>query len=165
LAGTGRRPHSADASPKPLADGPPQLEQFDTFEEFERANIRYELKQTLAEERQQEKERAALSTFEERASAVRASKPDFDSVALNPRLPVTPTMAQAIHESDLGPEVLYHLGTNPQEARASARLSIPRQAAELGRIEAALTKPPVVNAAAKPIPPAPPATVGRSPQA
>jgi hypothetical protein len=69
-------------------------------------------------------------------------------------------MAQAIHESDLGPEVLYHLGSNPQEAARISALSIPRQAAELGRIEAALTKPPVVNAAAKPIPPAPPATVG-----
>jgi hypothetical protein len=68
-------------------DGPPQLEQFDTFEEFERANIRYELKQELAAERQQEKQRAALTTYQEREAAVRASKPDFDSVALNPRLP------------------------------------------------------------------------------
>lgn len=153
----GRTPQTQAEAPR---DGPPQLEQFDTFEEFERANIRFELKQTLAEERQQERERAALSSFEERAAAVRASKPDFDSVALNPRLPVTPTMAQAIHESDLGPEVLYHLGSNPQEAARISALSIPRQAAELGRIEAALTKPPTANAAAvKPIPPAPPQSV------
>jgi hypothetical protein len=125
-------------------DGPPQLEQFDTFEEFERANIATS-RAAPRRRTEQEKQRAALTTYQEREAAVRASKPDFDTVALNPRLPVTPTMAQAIHESDLGPEVLYHLGSNPQEAARIAALSIPRQAAELGRIEAALTKPPVAT--------------------
>lgn len=140
-------------------DGPPQLEQFETFEEFERANIRFELKQELAAEREQQKQRAALTTFQEREAAVRASKPDFDTVARNPSLPITPTMAQAIWESDVGPEVLYHLGSNPQEAARISAMSVARQAAEVGRIEAALSKPPVANASLKPIPPQPPQTV------
>jgi hypothetical protein len=148
-----------EASPAPQS-GPPQLEQFDDYDAYETARIEYAVEQRLEKSKQQEKERAALTTYQEREAALRTSKPDFDTIALNPRLPVTVTMAQAIHESDLGPEVLYHLGSNPQEAARISALSVARQAAEIGRIEAALTKPPTANAVTqKPIPPAPPATV------
>jgi HAMP domain-containing protein len=140
--------------------GPPQLEQFDDYDAYEQARIDYAVEQRLGKAEQEKQQRAALTTYQEREAAIRASKPDFDTVALNPRLPVTVTMAQAIHESDLGPEVLYHLGSNPQEAARISALSVARQAAEIGRIEAALTKPPTSNAATvKPIPPAPPQTV------
>lgn len=111
--------------------------------------------QKFAEEQQRQ---TALRTFEEREARARQTYPDFDSVVRDPTLPITPTMAEVIRESDLGPEVAYHLGTNRQEAQRIAGLPPHRQAVELGRIEALLSKPPAPQI--KPIPPAPPATVG-----
>jgi hypothetical protein len=99
-----------------------------------------------------------LQSYEQREAQARSAHPDFDSVVRDPSLPITPLMAEVIRESDLGPQVAYHLGTNRQEAARIASLSPARQAAELGRIEAALTKAPVSSP--KPIPPAPPQTVG-----
>jgi hypothetical protein len=101
-----------------------------------------------------------LSTYEERATQFRESKPDFDSVVNNPSLRVTPTMADVIRESDVGPQVAYHLGTNPAESARIASLPLHRQAAELGKLEVKLTSQPIPAATAKPIPPSPPQTVG-----
>lgn len=141
-------------------DGPPQLEQFETYEDYEEARIAHVVEQRLAQARQQEQRNTVLRSYEERAAAVRASKPDYDNVVGDPTLPITPVMAEVIRESDLGPEVAYHLGTNRQEAERIASLPPHRQAAELGRIEAVLTTKAPAPASSKPIPPAPVQTVG-----
>lgn len=152
----------AQGQPKPeptrQQDGPPQLEQFETYEDYERANIAFVVEQRLAQARQQDERQAALRTHHEREAAFRAAKPDFDTIVGDPTLPITPMMAEVIRESDLGPQVAYHLGTNRNEAARIASLSPQRQAAELGKIEAALTQAP--KSSAKPIPPPPPQTVG-----
>jgi hypothetical protein len=142
----------------PQTVGPPQLEQFETYDDYEEAKIAFYVKQGLEQAKQQEQRQALARTHEERENAFRATKPDFDSVVRDPNLPITPIMAEVIRESDLGPEVAYHLGTNHSEAQRIAALSPARQAVEIGKIEAALTKAPITPA--KPIPPAPPQTVG-----
>jgi hypothetical protein len=151
----------AQGQPKPQPaqqqDGPPQLEQFETYEDYERANIAFVVEQRLAQERQQTQRQAALRTHQEREAAFRAVKPDFDAIVGDPTLSITPAMAEVIRESDLGPQVAYHLGNHRDEAARIASLSPQRQAAELGKIEAYLTKAP--TSSAKPIPPAPPQTV------
>jgi hypothetical protein len=138
--------------------GPPQIEQFESYDDYEEAKIAWVVEQRLSQARQLEQRQSTLRTYEEREGALRAARPDFDNVVRDPSLPITPLMAEMIRESDVGPEVAYHLGTNRQEAQRIAFLPPHRQAAELGRIEAALTKAPM--ASAKPIPPAPPPTVG-----
>jgi hypothetical protein len=50
-------------------------------------------------------------------------------------------MAEAIIESEKGAEVLYHLGSHPDEAKRIAMLSPLAAARELGRIEARLSMP------------------------
>jgi hypothetical protein len=109
--------------------------------------------QTVQEFRQQQVQRS----YEEREAAARVAKPDFDSVVHDPTLPISPLMAEMIRESASGPDIAYHLGKNRAEAERINRLPPYRQAVELGKIEATLTKAP---AAPKPIPPAPPQTVG-----
>ena len=104
----------------------------------------------------------ALQSFEERAAKVRQSKPDFDSVVGNPNLPVSETMWNVIRESDGGPEVFYHLGQNPQEARRIAALPDYRQAAELGKLEAKLSHPAPAPAPRTPPPPPPQTVAGLS---
>ena len=52
------------------------------------------------------------------------------------------TMAEAIRESDFGPDIAYYLGTNPSESNRIARLTPLSQAKEIGRIEAKLQAEP-----------------------
>ena len=81
---------------------------------------------------------------------------DFDQVAYNPNLPVTEYMAQSIQGSDVGPDVLYWLGSNPKEAGRIARLSPILQAKEIGKIEASLSSnPPARKTSSAPAPIAP----------
>ena len=81
---------------------------------------------------------------------------DFEQVAYNPNLPVTDYMAQAIQASDIGPEVIYHLGSNPKEAQRIANLPPILQAKEIGRLEAKLVAdPPTKRTSTAPAPLAP----------
>ena len=117
---------------------------------------RHLIEQAKKEVRSELQRDRAASTYQERVAKVREAKPDFDSVTGNPALPVTPTMANVIFESDVGPEVAYHLGTNPGEAARIAALPEYRQAAELGKLEAKLSQP---APAPRTPPPPPPQTV------
>lgn len=119
---------------------------------------RWLIQQATDQFEQRNQRQTALRSHEDREASFRATKPDFDNVVRDPSLPITPLMAEVIRESDLGPQVAYHLGTNRQEAQRIASLPLPRQAAELGKIEALLSRP--TSPTTKPIPPAPPQTVG-----
>lgn len=142
------------------AEGPPKEDQFESYEDYEQARIDYAVEQRLRQEREVEQRTTVFRTYEERAAKLRETAPDFDSVVGDPSLKITPLMAEVIRESDIGPQVAYHLGTNRSEAERIASLPPHRQAAELGRIEARLTEQPKPAATLKPIPPAPPQTVG-----
>ena len=81
---------------------------------------------------------------------------DFEMVAYNPNLPVTEAMAQSIQASDIGPDVLYFLGSNPNEAARISRLNPILQAKEIGKIEATMaSNPPVRKTSTDPAPIAP----------
>ena len=54
-------------------------------------------------------------------------------------------MARAIQASDIGPDVLYHLGSNPKDAARISRLDPILQAREIGKIEAQLGAAPPVK--------------------
>lgn len=137
--------------------GPPQLDQFDDYDSYEQAKISYHARQEaealLHQMAQQHQRHQLLSTYEQRENAARQSFPDYDNVVKDPTLPITPLMAEVIRESDVGPGVAYHLGTNRQEAQRIAALPLHRQAAELGRIEASLSQAPPAQQRTAPNPP------------
>src|SRR6516165_7287432 len=89
-----------------------------------------------AEEAAQRAFQARGQTFQARVDGFKERAPDWDQVARNPNLPVTPVMADAITESNLGPQVSYWLGQNPHEAARIASLPPIRQVAEIGQLEA-----------------------------
>ena len=98
----------------------------------------------LLARREAERERMALvEAYHEREEAVRDKYDDFEKVAYNPALPITPVMAETIQASDVGPELAYYLGSNPREADRISRLSPYLQAKEIGKIEAKLADNPV----------------------
>jgi hypothetical protein len=148
----GSRPAKEEAQPATPAERPgePKLDQFDTYEEYYRALVSFELdtrEKTRAQNAATEK---AVNSWKEREEASRQKHADYDEVleAIEvPDTPALPALREALAESDLGSELLYHLAKNPDEAKRLAGLS-PRSAVyELGKLEAKL------SAAATPAPP------------
>ena len=115
------------------------------------------LAEQIAEQREAAKRKAEIdATYREREEDVREKYADFEQVAYNPALPITQAMAETIHESDIGPEIAYYLGSNPTEAKRISQLSPLAQAKELGKIEDRLTKePPAKKTTTAPPPIAP----------
>lgn len=62
---------------------------------------------------------------------------DFDA------LPLTPTIAQALIDSDVTPKLMAYMSSNPDEVSRIANLSPARQAAEIGKLETKLASQPV----------------------
>jgi hypothetical protein len=65
--------------------------------------------------------------------------PDFEAVATNEDLPLTPTMAEAVLSSENAPHVWYYLGKNPNEAAKIARLQPMQQALAIGQLSSTVT--------------------------
>lgn len=88
-----------------------------------------------ASQAQERAMRAAQEAWTEATAEFRQKVPDFDAVAHNPNLPVTPVMADAIRESGRGAEIAYYLGKNPEEAAKIAALPPVSQATAIARLE------------------------------
>jgi hypothetical protein len=81
---------------------------------------------------------------------------DFAEKCETDSLPITPIMFEAAKESEVGEDIVYYLGENPNEARRIASLKPVAQALAIAKLEAKLTAPaPVkpVTTAPKPIKP------------
>ena len=139
------------SSPQPQQ----QVEAPDMFEDPEGFKT-WLKKEAAAEVRAELRQEQRATSYEERANAFRAQKPDYDALVGDPSLPVTPLMADVIRDSDKGPEVAYYLGTNRSEAARIANLPPHLQAAAMGRIEASLSTPAQTTPQPKRNPPPPP---------
>jgi len=120
-------------------------EQFETYEDYADALAERKAEELLARREAEQQQRAFLDAYHEREEAARDKYDDFEMVAYNPELPVTEAMARAIQASDIGPDVLYHLGSNPKDAARISRLDPILQAREIGKIEAQLGAAPPVK--------------------
>jgi len=138
----------------PSADLAP--EQFETYEDYAEALAERKAEELLRQRETKQQHQAILEQYHELEETARDKYDDFDQIAYNPNLPVTEYMAQSIQASDIGPDVLYWLGTNPKEADRIARLNPILQAKEIGKIEASLSSnPPVRKTSTAPAPIAP----------
>lgn len=131
-------------------------EQFETYEDYAEALAERKAEELLQRREAERQQRALLDAYHDREEAARDKYDDFEMVAYNPDLPVTEAMAKAIQASEVGPDVLYHLGTNPKEAARISRLDPILQAREIGKIEAQLgAAPPIKKTSNAPAPIAP----------
>lgn len=113
----------------------------------------------IADQRKQAESQAAiLEAYQEREEEARDKYDDFEQVAYNPKLTVTPVMAETIQASDQGPDVIYWLGSNPNEAARISKLLPFQQAKEIGKIEAKLASDPPVRKTSSAPPPIVPVT-------
>jgi hypothetical protein len=140
----------AAATPEAAADVEPDINKYTDYSQYQRDLVRWEIRQSqrqaAAEAQRREAEtaqRQKAATWQTRVSAA-AAKPElanFEAIAFNTTLQVTPVMGDAITDSELGPEILYHLGLNPAEAERISKLSPVSQVREIGKLEASLAKP------------------------
>jgi hypothetical protein len=131
-------------------------DQFDSYDAYAEALAERKAEELLAQRETARQQAEMLEAYHDREETARDKYDDFDQVAYNPNLPVTEYMAQSIQASDVGPDVLYWLGSNPKEASRIARLGPILQAKEIGKIEASLSSnPPVRKTSSAPAPIAP----------
>ena len=155
------------------SDAIPDPNNFANDADYHRAVGRWEASQEArGREAQQAQERAqmeraqpqrqAYATMEESWTKREA---DFTKTTADYEAKVTPFLddlqhfadatRQAVVESDMGPALLYHLATNPEEAERIADLSPARQMAELGKLEERLSSRRARSASNAPTPPNP----------
>ncbi len=140
---------------KPVAP-PPAPDDFESAQQYAEALAEQKAQELLARREAEAQQAAILESYKDREEEARDRYEDFEQVAYNPSLPVTDVMAQAIQASDIGPEVIYYLGSNPKEASRISRLPPVLQAKEIGKIEVNLTSnPPVKKTSTAPAPLAP----------
>jgi hypothetical protein len=138
----------------PVADLSP--DQFETYDDYAEALAERKAEELLAKREAAREQQSLLEQYHDREEVARDKYDDFDQVAYNPNLPVTDYMAQSIQASEIGPDVLYWLGSNPKEADRIARMNPILQAKEIGKIEASLSSnPPVRKTSTAPAPIAP----------
>jgi hypothetical protein len=135
---------------------PPAPDDFENAHAYAEALAEQKAQQLMLRREAERQQTAVLEAYQDREEDARGKYDDFEQVAYNPNLPVTDYMAQAIQASDIGPEVIYHLGSNPKEAQRIANLPPILQAKEIGRIEAKLAAdPPTKRTSTAPAPLAP----------
>ena len=128
-------------------------DQFETTEAYTDALALQKAEELIAKREHAKRQSQVLESYHDLEEEARSKYDDFEQVAYNPKLPITNVMAEAIQSSDIGPELAYHLGTNPKEAERISRLSPLAQAKEIGRIEAKLASdPPVKRTSSAPAP-------------
>lgn len=161
LVETTVRPTQREAEPAPSTAQEPKREAFDDYEAYldARAEWKAEMRlsarmQEIEANRQQEAARtqreSLVSEWDRKMQRAAERNPEINPDMPVPRMPAS--MAQAIVESDVGPEIVFHLSHNPAEAARIAALSPLSQARELGKLEVQLAAKPPVKASNAPEP-------------
>lgn len=90
----------------------------------------------------QQRERAVIAeAWTAQVADAKTRYVDFEAVALSQDVPVTQAMGEIIATSDVGADVLYHLGQNRALAAQIARLNPVEAARAIGRLEASIQQP------------------------
>jgi hypothetical protein len=140
------------ARQQPLPN-PPAPDDFQSADAYAEALAERKAQEIVARREAANQQAQLLSSYQEKEEGARERYDDFEQVAYNPSLPVTDVMAQTIQSSDNGPDIIYHLGSNPKEAARIAALPQFLQAKEIGKIEAKLAAtPPVKKTSTAPAP-------------
>jgi len=135
---------------------PPAPDDFANAAQYAEALAEQKAQELVRQREAAQQQAKLLETYHEKEETARGKYDDFEQVAYNPNLPVTDVMAQTIQASDIGPDIIYWLGTNPKESARIANLPPILQAKEIGKIEAKMAAdPPVKKTSTAPAPIAP----------
>lgn len=133
-------------SPTEHRSAEPQLENFDTVQEFIKARDEWLEERLLAKVQDTVKKTTVhdrtLEAHNARVEKAKQELPDWDEVFDEVGdLDVAPDTAQFVLESPVGPRIAYHLAKNPDVLEKLNRLSPTRRLAELGKLEDKVATP------------------------
>jgi hypothetical protein len=112
-----------------------------TEREAKSAGAAAEAAKREAEEISQRERGVVVQSWTAQVAEAKARYADYEAVALSNDVPVTQAMGDIIMTSDVGPDVLYHLGQNRGLAAQIAQMHPVEAARAIGRIEATLSLP------------------------
>lgn len=130
------------------AGGPPNPDQFDSYQEYVDALVDYKMEARQQEQTKQQSEKTEREyrtqkrqEFEGYANIIAEQVPQFWDAITDPTLPVTDAMAEAVMElGELAPYTMLWLATNKQEAVRMARLNPRAATLEIGRLAVKLER-------------------------
>ena len=121
----------------------PQASQFQDAFEYAEALAEWSAEKALVErdkqeaERRANEERAKLNkAWTERVEKAKAEMPDFEEMVASSTVVVGDAVRDAILESDVGPQILYHLASEDDIAQKIAAMPPIKALREIGKLEA-----------------------------
>ena len=135
-------------SPEELTIGKePQQTDFDDYQKYLDAKIDFEVKKAKINwDRDQERKQSEkayqtkMQTLHERMDEGYKKYSDFEDVALNPTVPISPMIVEILSESENPADVAYYLGHNRAEAIKISRMTPIAAAREIAKIEVEIAK-------------------------
>ena len=129
------------------ANAEPKPEQFTDAFEYAKALAEFSTEKALLNRDKQEAEKKLAAEREQthkvwtdRVNAAKANLPDFEDMVTSSEVAVSNEVRDAIMESDVGPQVLYHLAENPEFAEKLSKMSTITALREIGKLEASFEK-------------------------
>ena len=151
---------AAPEAPKP----PPKLADFNYDEDaYQKALVEHvkgetarQVREDLRKEQAEQAKRQKAETFSSRERAFASKHSDYLELTRDSSLPITQTMVDLVQDAEAGPDVLYYLANNRDEAARIAQMDEKSAARAIGRIEAKLETPAPPPPPPKPVSKAPP---------
>ena len=148
LSGNQQSTQSPIQAPVVSGDKSPDISDFSDINDFVAAKVEWQLKQSevkksqeLEQKSQKDHQDEVNRSYNRKVSKVLDKLPDFNDVMQNAEIALPIPVLEAIKESDMGPEIAYHLATNVDEADRLGKLSPLAAVREIGKIEAKLSAP------------------------
>ena len=121
-----------------------------------KAETAREVREQLRQEEAQKTERQRRETFSKKEREFASKHADYMDLTRDETLPITQTVARLAAESEMGPDLLYYLANNRDEAAEIAQMDDLAAARAIGRIESKLEKSNAPASPPKPVSKAPP---------
>jgi hypothetical protein len=143
-----------EKQPQPVrnVDQEPQPSQFQDAFEYAKALAEYSTEKALAErDRRDAEEKIAIErqkiiqTWATKVQSAKSSLPDFDEVVASSDVVVNDDIRDAILESDVGPQILYHLAENDDLGKKIAGMSPKAALREIGKLEERFSSKPTAK--------------------
>jgi chromosome segregation ATPase len=138
----------AKANPQTIAqtanvDDKPKADQFNDAFEYAEALAEWSAEKALKDrdiadqQRKAEEERNKVAeSWNKKVSKAKEAIPDFNKVVSKSSVVVSDAIRDAILESDVGPQILYHLASDDDFAQSIASMPAIKALKEIGRLEA-----------------------------
>ena len=128
-------------------DEKPKPGQFNDAFEYAEALSDWSARNAIKEKERADAERRAVEqrgqfekAWADRVAAARASMPDFDDMVNSSDVQVSDPVRDAIMESDVGPQILYHLAENPDLGKKLGEMSVIAALRHIGKLEVQFEK-------------------------